>query len=302
MTGRDAPPQIFDRPLIRLHLARARRQGAIDFLIGHVAADLVDRLSPVRRNFALAVDLGGATGHGARALARSGRVERIVRLPSLAAAEPNGFAVAVADEEVLPLASESVDLVCSLLALQGVNDLPGTLAQIRRALRADGLFIACLLGGETLTELRQVLAEAEAEIAGGASPRVAPFADVRELGALLQRAGFALPVTDVERLTVRYSEPLSLMRDLRLMGMANPLVARGRRALSRGIIARAADIYAERFADPDGRLRATFELVWLLGWAPHASQPRPLAPGSAKTRLADALGTVEQAAGEKAKP
>jgi SAM-dependent methyltransferase len=288
--------------LIRLHLARARRQGAIDFLIGHVAADLVDRLSPVRRNFALAVDLGGATGHGARALARSGRVERVIRLPSLAATEPNGFAVAVADEEALPLAAESVDLVCSLLTLQSVNDLPGALAQIRRALRADGLFIACLLGGETLTELRQVLAEAEAEVTGGAGPRVAPFADVRELGALLQRAGFALPVTDVERLTVRYSEPLSLMRDLRLMGMANPLVARSRRLLSRSLIARAADIYAERFADPDGRLRATFELVWLLGWAPHANQPKPLRPGSAKTRLADALGTVEQAAGEKAKP
>jgi SAM-dependent methyltransferase len=302
VAGRQTPPLIFDRTLIRRRLARARQEGAVDFLIGHVAADLVDRLSPVRRNFALAIDLGGATGHGARALARSGRVERVIRLASLPPAERNGFSVAVADEETLPLAAESVDLIVSLLALQGVNDLPGALAQIKRALRPDGLFIACLLGGETLDELRQALAEAEAEITGGTSPRVAPFADARELGALLQRAGFALPVSDVEKLTVRYSEPLSLMRDLRLMGMANPLVERSRRPLPRALLARAAEIYAERFADPDGRLRATFELVWLLGWAPHASQPKPLAPGSAKARLADALGTTEQGAGEKAKP
>jgi SAM-dependent methyltransferase len=299
--GREAPV-IFDRILIRRHLARARREGAVDFLIGHVAADLVDRLSPVRRNFALAIDLGGATGHAARALARSGRVESIIRLASLPPAEASVFSAAVAEEEALPLAPESVDLVVSLLALQGVNDLPGAIAQIRRALRPDGLFIACLLGGETLTELRQALAAAEAEIVGGVSPRVAPFADARELGALLQRAGLALPVTDVETLTVRYSEPLSLMRDLRLMGMANPLSERSRSPLSRRLLARLAEIYAGRFADPDGRLRATFELVWLTGWAPHASQQKPLSPGSAKARLADALGTTEHGTGEKARP
>jgi SAM-dependent methyltransferase len=296
------PPLIFDRALIRRRLARAEKAGAADFLVSHVAADLVDRLSPVKRSFGLAVELGGATGHGVRALARSGRVESVVRLAALAADRPNGFPIAVADEEVLPLADESVDLIASLLALHGVNDLPGALAQIRRALRPDGLFIACLLGGETLGELRQSLAEAEAEITGGASPRVAPFADARELGALLQRAGLALPVTDVEKLTVRYSDPIALMHDLRAMGMTNPLVERSRAPLRRSVLARASAIYGERFADADHRLRATFELVWLTGWAPHESQQQPLRPGSAKTRLADALGVAEIAAGEKAKP
>ncbi|MFI5012976.1 MAG: methyltransferase domain-containing protein [Hyphomicrobiales bacterium] len=297
-----SPPLIFDRALIRRRLARAERAGAAEFLISHVAADLVDRLSPILRSFGLAVDLGGATGHGARALARSGRVETVIRLPALPPLQRNGFPAAVAEEEALPLAAESVDLVVSLLALQGVNDLPGALAQIRRALRPDGLFVACLFGGETLTELRQSLASAETELAGGISPRVAPFADVRELGALLQRVGFALPVTDVEKLTVRYSDPLALMRDLRAMGMTNPLVERGRAPLNRRTLARAGEIYAERFADADGRLRASFDLVWLSGWAPHASQQQPLRPGSAKARLAQALGTTEIAAGEKAKP
>jgi SAM-dependent methyltransferase len=297
-----APPLIFDRALIRRRLARAEAAGPADFLIGHVAADLVDRLSPILRSFPLAIELGGATSHGARALTRSGRVESVIRLVALPPARPRSFPAAVADEEALPLAAESVDLVASLLALQGVNDLPGALMQIRRALRPDGLFIACLFGGETLDELRQSLAAAETETTGGISPRIAPFADARELGSLLQRAGFALPVTDVEKLTVRYSDPLALMRDLRAMGMTNPLVERGRTPLRRSTLARAAEIYGERFADPDGRLRASFELVWLTGWAPHASQPQPLAPGSARTRLADALGVIEIGAGEKAKP
>ncbi|SDR54821.1 Methyltransferase domain-containing protein [Rhizobiales bacterium GAS113] len=297
-----SPPLIFDRALIRRRLARAEAAGAADFLISHVAADLVDRLSPVLRTFALAVDLGGATAHGARALARSGRVESVVRLAALPPQARGGLPVVVADEETLPLADESVDLVTSLLALQGVNDLPGALTQIRHALRPDGLFVACLFGGETLTELRQCLAAAETELAGGVSPRIAPFADARELGALLQRAGFALPVTDVERLTVRYGEPFALMRDLRAMGMTNPLVERGRKPLTRAVLMRAGALYAERFADADGRLRASFDLVWLSGWAPHASQPQPLRPGSAKARLADALGVTEIGTGEKAKP
>ena len=295
-----SPPLIFDRALIRRHLARADAAGGVDFLISHVAADLVDRIAPVLRSFALAVDLGGATAHGARALARSGRVESIVRLAALPPKTRNGLPVAVADEEALPLAAESVDLVASLLALQGANDLPGALAQVRRALRPDGLFIACLLGGETLTELRQAFAAAEVEMEAGISPRVLPFADLRELGALLQRAGFALPVTDVDRVVVRYASPLALMHDLRLMGAANPLIERRRAPLRRATLARMLDVYAERFADPDGRIRATFEIVHLSGWAPHASQQPPLAPGSARTRLADALGTQERSAGEKA--
>ena len=188
----------------------------------------------------------------------------------------------------------------SALTLQFVNDLPGTLIQIRRALRPDGLFLAAMLGGDTLTELRQAFAQAEAEIEGGISPRVAPFVDIRDAGALLQRAGFALPVTDVDRLTVRYRSAFALMHDLRRMGATNPLIERRRAPLRRATLMRMAQVYAERFADPDGRLRATFEIVFLSGWAPHASQQQPLRPGSAQARLADALGTREISTGEKA--
>jgi SAM-dependent methyltransferase len=181
-----------------------------------------------------------------------------------------------------------------------VNDLPGALAQIRRALKPDGLLLAALVGGASLTELRQAFAQAESEIEGGASPRVAPFADVRELGALMQRAGFALPVVDCDRLTVRYDTIFNLMRDLRRMGATNVLRERRRTPLRRATLARMAQVYAQRFADPDGRLRASFEIVWLSGWAPHESQQKPLKPGSAKQRLADALGTIERSAGDKA--
>jgi SAM-dependent methyltransferase len=206
----------------------------------------------------------------------------------------------VADEEALPFRDGSLDLVVSALALQFVNDLPGTFVQIRRALKPDGLFLAALIGGDTLTELRQCFAAAEAEVEGGVSPHVAPFVDLRDLGALLQRAGFALPVTDVDRLVVRYGSPFALMEDLRRMGAANALLERRRVPLRRATLARMAEIYAERFADPDRRIRATFEILWLSGWAPHESQQKPLAPGSAQRRLADALGTREISAGEKA--
>jgi SAM-dependent methyltransferase len=206
----------------------------------------------------------------------------------------------VADEETLPFRDASLDLVVSALALQFVNDLPGTLIQIRRALKPDGLFLAAMIGGDSLVELREAFAQAEAEIEGGVSPRVAPFADLRDLGALLQRAGFALPVTDADRLTVRYASPLALMHDLRRMGAGNALTERRRMPLRRSTLRRMIEIYAERFSDPDGRIRATFEIVWLSGWAPHESQQKPLAPGSAKTRLADALRAQEISAGEKA--
>jgi SAM-dependent methyltransferase len=205
----------------------------------------------------------------------------------------------LADEEALPFAEASLDLAVSALALQWVNDLPGTLAQIRRALRPDGLFLAALLGGDTLTELRQAFAAAETETDGGLSPRVAPFGDVRELGGLLQRAGLALPVADVDRVTVRYASPFDLMRDLRGMGATNALIERRRVPLKRATLLRMAEIYADRFSDPDRRLRATFDIVWLSGWAPHESQQQPLRPGSAKSRLADALRSIEQSAGEK---
>jgi len=189
------------------------------------------------------------------------------------------------ESEPLPLQPESLDLVVSALAFQFVNDLPGVLAQLRRALKPDGLLLAAMIGGETLTELRQSFAAAEAEREGGVSPRVAPFADLRDVGALLQRAGFALPVTDIDRVVVRYTDAFALMQDLRRMGATNILFERRRTPTRRATMLRMAQIYGERFADPDGRIRATFDVIWLSGWAPHQSQQQPLRPGSAKASL-----------------
>ena len=278
---------------------RARSRGPETFLLDRVAAELGERLGAVLRRFERAVDLATSTDALRRALAATSQVETIIAAaPDAVSLDPTFLRVA-ADEEALPFADQSLDLVVSALALQFVNDLPGTLIQIRRALKGDGLFLAALLGGDTLTELRQAFAEAEAEVEGGVSPRVAPFADVREMGALLQRAGFALPVTDVDRLTVRYASPFALMSELRHMGATNVLVERRRAPLRRTTLRRMAEIYAQRFADHDGRIRATFEIIWLSGWAPHESQQKPLRPGSAQTRLAAALGTDEIGTGEK---
>jgi SAM-dependent methyltransferase len=290
-------PLVFDRRLLRMRRARAAALGPSTFLLERVAEDLSDRLAAVLRRFDRAVDLGTPTDAVSRVLAASGKVGTVFR----AAEECCGASVAlVADEEALPFRDGSLDLLVSGLALQFVNDLPGTLVQIRRALRPDGLFLAALLGGDTLTELRQAFAAAEAEIEDGISPRVAPFADVRDMGALLQRAGLALPVADVDRITVRYGSPIALMHDLRRMGATNPLAERNRRPLKRRTLRRMLEVYAERFADRDGRVRATFEVIWLSGWAPHESQQKPLAPGSAQQRLADALGVKEVPAGDKA--
>lgn len=288
-------PIIFDRLLQRRRRSRAAALSA-NFLLDHVAAELADRLSVVLRRFDVGVDLG-TPGDAVRRSLRRLSAGMIVGADVIARGKP----FVVADEEALPFRDSSLDLVVSGLALHFANDLPGVLAQIRRALKPDGLFLGALLGGETLTELRQAFAEAESEIEGGASPRVAPFADLRQIGALLQRAGFALPVTDVERVTVRYSSAFDLMRDLRRMGAANTLVARRRVPLRRATLMQMADIYARRFADADGRIRTTFDIVWLSGWAPHPNQQQPLRPGSAKARLADALGTREISAGEKAR-
>jgi SAM-dependent methyltransferase len=192
-------------------------------------------------------------------------------------------------QEVLPFAPESLDLTVSALAFQFVNDLPGVLSQLRRALRPDGLLLAAMIGGDTLIELRQSFAAAEAECEGGVSPRVAPFADLRDIGALLQRAGFALPVTDVDRVVVRYDNAFALMQDLRRMGATNILIERRRTPTRRATLLRMAQIYGERFADGDGRIRATFDVIWLSGWAPHESQQKPLKPGSAKASLAEAV-------------
>ncbi len=290
-------PLIFDRKLLRLRQARARALGPVTFLTERVAQDLAERLRAVVRTFPIAVDLGSPGNGVRRELAQDPAVGRLVSM-KMSAGE--GGCMVVADEELLPFADASIDLAVSVLTLHAVNDLPGTLVQIRRALKPDGLFLAALLGGDTLTELRQSLALAEAELLGGVSPHVAPFADVRELGALLQRAGFALPVADVDRLTVRYSTIFGLMHDWRRMGATNVLIERRRQPLRRTTLLRIAQLYAERFADLDGKLRATFDIVWLSGWVPHPSQQQPLRPGSARTRLADALGAIEFPAGDKA--
>jgi len=275
-------PAIFDRKLLRARQQRARALGPETFLIDRVADELGERLSAVLRPFERAADIGTPTDALRRMLAVSGKVATIVGAGSVAI-----------DEEALPFAEGSLDLVVSALSLQFINDLPGTLIQIRRALKPDGLLLAALIGGDSLHELRESFAEAESEIEGGVSPRVAPFADVRELGALLQRAGFALPVVDSDRLTVRYPTVFGLMRDLRRMGATNILSERRRGPLRRATLHRMTEIYAKRFADADGRLRATFEIVFLSGWAPHDSQQTPLKPGSAKARLAEALGADE---------
>lgn len=280
-------PAIFDRTLLRARQQRAWALGAETFLLDRVAAELAERLSAVLRQFERAADIGTPGDAVQRALAgKVGAIERI----------------GIADDEVMRLPDVSLNLAVSALALQFVNDLPGVLVQIRRALKPDGLFLAALIGGDSLTELRQSFAQAESEIEGGLSPRVAPFADVRDLGALLQRAGFALPVVDSDRLTVRYDTVFNLMHDLRRMGAANVLTERRRTPLRRATLSRMAEIYAARFADADKRLRATFEIVWLSGWAPDPSQQKPLKPGSARTRLADALNTKEIPAGEKPRP
>jgi SAM-dependent methyltransferase len=290
-------PRIFDRSLLRQRRHRAHALGPATFLIDRVADDLADRLATVLRRFPRAADLGSPTGAVRRAI--TGRADSLIAVDVIAQGLDSAGQPVVADEEALPFADGSLDLIVSALALQSVNDLPGTLVQIRRALRPDGLFLAALLGGDSLTELRQSFAAAEAEVEGGVSPRVAPFIDAREAGALLQRAGFALPVTDVERITVRYASPFGLMADLRRMGATNVLAERRRAPLRRATLRRMVELYAEGFADGDGRVRASFDIVWLSGWAPDASQPQPLKPGSAKTRLAEALGTREISSGEK---
>jgi SAM-dependent methyltransferase len=301
------PLLVFDRGVLRLRRERAaRRWGDQAFLKREIASRLVERLADVRRTFPLALDLGCHGDEVAGALAGSKTagsktVEHLIRadLGFGFAQRAKGPAI-VADEEALPFAPSCFDLVLSAMDLHWVNDLPGALIQIGRILKPDGLFLAAMLGGGTLWQLRQALGAAESEIEGGLSPRVSPFADLRDAAGLLQRAGFALPVADSETIDVEYADPLSLMRDLGAMGEGN-LVAERRRGLARrATMARAAGIYAERFTQASGRIAASFEILFLHGWAPHASQPKPLKPGTAAQRLADALGGVEQSAGEKA--
>ncbi len=301
------PLNLFDRRLLRRRRDRAAANlAAHDFLFAEVAERLTERLDDVTRKFPRALDLGCHGGALARALGRRGGVETLVQCdlsPAMArAAASAGRPSLAADEEALPFAPRSFDLVMSVLSLHWVNDLPGALIQIRQALKPDGLFLGALLGGETLAELRTALMEAELAEEAGASPRVSPFAEVRDAGALLQRAGFALPVADVDTIPVTYPDALALMRDLRGMGESNALVERRRTPTRRATLARAAAIYAEKFAAADGRVPATFQVITLTAWAPHPCQPKALAPGSARSRLADALGIEELPAGDKARP
>lgn len=282
---------VFDRLSVRRHRDRAAAAfSRHDFLFREVADRLLDRLVDIRRQFPLALDLGCHSGLLAEELSGRGGVQTMVQadISPRMAATASGLRLA-ADEETLPFAPASFDLVLSLLSLHWVNDLPGALAQLRAALKPDGLLLAVMLGGETLKELRQSLAAAELAVEGGLSPRVAPFADVRDAGALLQRAGFALPVVDTETITVSYGEPLDLLRDLRGMGETNAVIERRKTSLRRTTLFQALDHYRQTFADANGRVPATFQLIYLTAWAPDPSQPQALRPGSARNRLADAL-------------
>jgi SAM-dependent methyltransferase len=269
-------PILFDRALLRARQNRALQAGPATFLLDRVTEDMEERLNAVLREFADVADVWTP-----RQFLQTPARDRFKSCTHIGLQD--------ADQEILPFQSESLDLVVSALALQFVNDLPGVLAQISRALRPDGLLLAAMIGGDTLTELRQSFAAAEAECEGGVSPRVAPFTDLRDIGALLQRAGLALPVTDVDRIVVRYDNAFALMRDLRRMGATNILVERRRTPTRRATMLRMAQLYGERFADADGRIRATFDVIWLSGWAPHESQQKPLRPGSAKAGLAEAV-------------
>jgi len=296
--------KIFEPRLVRAHRTRAAaRLAEYDFLFREVAERLADRLADIKRTFPLALDLGCHGGEFGEIVGARGGSETLIQCdPPAALARRAGTLALAAEADALPFGEGKFDLIVSSMSLHWVNDLPGALIQIRRALKPDGLFLAALAGGGTLGELRGALLEAETELAGGASPRVSPFVDLRDAGALLQRAGFALPVADGDLIPVRYENALKLMADLRGMGEANALAAMPRHFTRRGVILRAAEIYRERHEGPDGRIPASFQIVYLIGWAPDPSQQKPLKPGSAAARLADALGAQEKSTGDKARP
>lgn len=271
------PPAIFDTPLIRANLARRPGQG--DFVTDLVLADLQDRLATLIRDFPKALIIGPDTARlpeTARSASAEIRFER--------------HAAFAGSDDLPPIEGEDFNLVVSLLHLQAVNDVPGYLARLRARLAPDGLLMIAALGGETLTELREAFLAADSLVYGGASARVAPMIQVRDAGALLQRVGLALPVADVETHVVRYASPFALMAELKALGAANPLVDRPKRLATPALLTAAANAYMARDGDPDGRIRATLEIIWLSGWAPHESQQKPLKPGSATTRLGDVLG------------
>lgn len=287
-------PRIFDPAALRRNRARALRRGMPAFLHAAVAQEVEDRFATILRRFGRVLVHGAAPSDLAQRISDSGKADEVLTSDIA----PESGAAMILDSEALPFADGSLDAVLWVLGLEAVNDLPGTLLQIRRALKPDGVLIAGILGGDSLSELRQAWLTAESEVSDGVSPRVAPFADVRDWGGLLQRAGFALPVVDTDRLTARYANALGLMQDLRELGLANPLAGRRRSLTPFSLAARAADVYGQAFADEDGRIRATFQIVYVTGWAPHESQQKPLKPGSAKLRLADALRVPERRFGE----
>ncbi len=293
---RDMEIEVFDRFLLRQRRARAAAGFAAHrFLFDEVEDRLCDRLADVKRRFPLAVNLGAHDGGLTSKLSGLNGIETVLQLElsaALALRAASFGPVVVAEAECLPLAPASTDLMISALDLHWVNDLPGALLQIRQALKPDGLFLAALIGGETLGELGRCLMDAELELTGGASPRLSPFADVRDLGGLLQRAGFALPVVDRDRITVTYADPLKLLYDLRGMGATNVTKLRTKKPLRRAVLLRALQLYRENYAEADGRVPASFEIIYLSGWAPHASQPQALKPGSATHSLETVLKTV----------
>lgn len=282
---------VFDTTQIERNRLRALKHGdpRARFLLELAAEEFSERLSIIERQFEEAAELFGATGEVAAAALQTGKIKSLKRVETASVLLNGNESSVVAGYEEVPLEPQSLNLILSPLALHLINDLPGNLIQMRRALRPDGLLLAAIPGSGTLQELRDSLLTAEVELSGGASARIAPFADVRDIGALLQRAGFALPVTDVETYTVRYDSIFPLMKDLRAMGMGNALADRSREPLSKATLLRAAELYHERYSDPDGRIRATFNIIYASGWAPHENQQKPLKPGSAKMRLADAL-------------
>lgn len=302
-------PALFDHGLLAARRVRALAQpqsfADAGFLRQSALLDLTERLDAVSRNFTHALDVDAPDRALADALLASGKVESVSVGSGFTEADidhpqdETGRMLGDVQSRDGQISGPSYDLVTSLLSLQFANDLPGVLIQLRRALKPDGLFLGALLGGDTLFELREVLLEAESEISGGAAPRVLPFGEVRDMGALLQRAGFALPVADIDTLVVRYTNPLRLLSDLRAMGATNVLKSAAHRPMRRDVLLRAMALYKDRFAQADGKVPATFQIVSLSGWAPHESQQKPLQPGSAKSRLSDALGVTERSAGEK---
>lgn len=288
-------PEVFDRGLVRRRRNRAAlQQPPLDYLLRHASALLVERLFDVRRRFALALDIGCHPEELAACLGPAGRIDELVAmdLGEAVIRQRPGRAL-VADEEALPFAEHRLDLVLACATLHWVNDLPGALLQIRRTLKPDGLFLAAVPGAGTLGELREVLLEAEVEEVGGAGLRIAPFVDVRDAGALLQRAGFALPVVDVDTVTVTYDHPLKLLAELRLMGQASAVGGRGHAPLHRRVLERMSDLYVRRFGSPSGRVPASFQFLMLSGWAPDPSQPKPQPRGSARLNLARELDRNE---------